>query len=73
MVQLRVSEILIEKGLSRYWLCKRLGMHYVSFKKMLENNTDSIRFDTIDRLAKALDVPVSDLLVQVSDEKTSDE
>ena len=45
----------------------------MSFKKMLENNTDSIRFDTIDRLAKALDVPVSDLLVQVSDEKTSDE
>ncbi len=43
------------------------------FQKMLENNTDSIRFDTIDRLAKALDVPVSDLFVQVSDEKASDE
>ncbi len=75
MVRLRVSEILTEKGLSRYWLCKRLGMHYVSFKKMIENNTDSIRFDTIDRLAKILDVQISDLLIQLPDEnpKTSDQ
>ena len=65
MVQLRVDELLKEKGLSRYWLCKRLGMHYVSFKKMVENNTDSIRFDTLDRLSTVLEVPVSDLLIQV--------
>ena len=67
MVQLRVEEILGEKGLSRYWLCKRLGMHYVSFKKMIENNTDSIRFDTLDRMAKALDVSVGELLIQIPD------
>ena len=67
MVHLRVEEILSEKGLSRYWLCKRLGMHYVSFKKMIENNTDSIRFDTLDRMAKALDVTVGELLIQIPD------
>lgn len=65
MVQLRVEEILSERGLTRYWLCKRLGMHYVSFKKMIENNTDSIRFDTLDRLSTILDVSVGELLIQI--------
>ena len=65
MVQLRVEQILCERGLTRYWLCKRLGMHYVSFKKMIENNTDSIRFDTLDRLSTILDVSVGELLIQI--------
>lgn len=65
MVQLRIIEILEQKGHSKYWLCKQLGMHYVSFKKMIENNTDSIRFDTLDRLATILEVPVSELFIQI--------
>lgn len=57
-VILRVDDILKEKGKTRYWLCKRMEMHYVSFKKMVENETSSIRFDTLARLSEILDVPV---------------
>lgn len=60
-VILRVDDILKEKGKTRYWLCKRMEMHYVSFKKMVENETSSIRFDTLARLSEILDVPVGDL------------
>ncbi len=45
MVKLRVEEILKEQGKARYWLNKRMEMHYVSFKNMIENNTNSIRFE----------------------------
>jgi putative transcriptional regulator len=65
MIQLNVDAILKNKGLSRYWLCKRLGMHYVSFKKMVENETTSIRFDTLDKLATYLDVPIGDLFIHI--------
>ena len=65
MVKLRVIEILEEKGKTRYWLDKQLGMHYVSFKKMIENHTDSIRFDTLDNLSKILEVPVGDLFEKI--------
>ena len=61
MVKLRINDILQEQGKSRYWLNKQLGMHYVSFKKMIENNTDSIRFETLDKLSTILNVPVGDL------------
>ena len=60
-VRLRVLDILEEQGKTKYWLCKRLEMHYVSFKKMVNNETNSIRFDTLARLSDILEVPVGDL------------
>ena len=35
---------------------------------MIENNADSIRFETLDKLAKILNVPIGDLLEQIPDE-----
>lgn len=61
MVKLRILEILEEQGKTRYWLNKRMDMHYVSFKKMIENQTDSIHFDTLDKLSTLLNVPIGDL------------
>ena len=61
MIKLRVLEILQEKGKTKYWLCKRMEMHYVSFNKMVNNETASIRFDTLSRLSNILEVPVGDL------------
>lgn len=69
MIKLRVSEILEKKNKSKYWLAKNLGMHYVSFNKMINNKTTSIRFDTLDRMASILEVPVGDLFIQIEDEK----
>ena len=68
MIRLRVLEVLEEQGKTKYWLCKRLGMHYVSFNKMVNNQTLSIRFDTLDRMATLLDVTPGELLEQVSDD-----
>ena len=72
MVRLRVLEILEEQGKSRYWLNKRMEMHYVSFKNMIENNTNSIRFETLDKLSKILNVPVSELFEQKDENTTND-
>ena len=66
MVKLRILEILEQKNKSRYWLNKQLGMHYVSFKKMIENDTDSIRFETLDKLSSILNVPVGELFEQTN-------
>lgn len=68
MLRLRIEDILIQKGKSKYWLSKQLGMHYVSFKKMIENETTSIRFDTLERLCKILEVHVGDLFEQIDDD-----
>lgn len=68
MVRLRVIEILKEQNKTRYWLCKHMDMHYVSFKKMIENDTNSIRFETLNKLSNLLNVPVGDLFEKIDDE-----
>lgn len=71
MIRLRVLEILEEQGKTRYWLNKRMNMHYVSFKKMIENQTDSIHFETLDKLSTLLDVPIGDLFEKTDTDKKS--
>lgn len=68
MLKFRIIEILDKKQKSKYWLCKQLSMHYVSFKKMIENDTTSIRSDTLERLSMILEVPVGELFEQTNDD-----
>lgn len=72
MVKLRVVEILKEQNKTRYWLSKHMEMHYVSFKKMIENETTSIHFDTIDKLSTLLNVPVGELFEKIDDTPNSE-
>lgn len=72
MLKLRVLEILEEQQKTKYWLCKRMEMHYVSFKKMVENETDSIRFETLDKLSTILNVSVGELFSQTSGDSETD-
>lgn len=67
MVKLRILEMLEEQNKTKYWLCKNMGMHYVSFKKMVENETASIRFDTLEKLSELLGVPIGDLFSQAEE------
>lgn len=68
MVQLRVLEIWDEQGHTHYWLQKQLGgMCYRNYMNMVTCSTQSIRFETLDKLSKILNVPVGDLFVQIND------
>lgn len=65
MVQLRVLEILEDKGKTKYWLFKQMGMsNYNHFKKIIEKQTSSIKFDTLIKLSQILEVPVGELFKQ---------
>lgn len=66
MVRLRILEILNEQNKSKYWLCKRLEMSYRNFNNMVNGQTSSIRFDTLDRISTLLEVPVGELFEQSS-------
>lgn len=68
MIKIRILDILNEQGKTKYWLCKRLGMHYVSFNKLVNNETNSIRFDTLDRISTLLNVSTGELFEYRPDE-----
>ena len=68
MVQLRILTILQEQGHTKYWLYKRMDMlSFRNFKNIVENETSAIRFETLDKLSRILNVPVGELFEQTED------
>jgi len=68
LVKLRIEEILKEKKMTKYQLNKKLGMCYRNFNNIVTNQITSIKFETLEKISKALDVPVGDLFEQTEDE-----
>lgn len=73
MIRLRILQILDEQNHTKYWLYKRMDMlSYRNFKNIVENETSSIRFETLDKLSRILNVPVGDLFERTEEERGSD-
>lgn len=69
MIRLRITKILDEQGHTKYWLYKRMDMlSYRNFKNIVENETSAIRFETLDKLSRILNVPVGELFEQTEDD-----
>jgi DNA-binding Xre family transcriptional regulator len=74
MVRLRILDILEEQEHTKYWLYKRMDMlSYRNFQNIVENKTSSIRFETIEKLSRILEVPIGDLFEQLEDTETETE
>lgn len=54
MVYLKIDEILKTKEKTKYWLSKKMESNYRTINNMIEKETISIRFDTIDKLCEIL-------------------
>ena len=60
-VHFRIDEILKEKGKTRYWLYMQLGLSYQNFKRILENQTSSIKFENLKTICDILECTPNDL------------
>ena len=68
MLRLRVLDILEEKGHSKYWLYKRMDMSYQNFNRMVLNETNSIRFENLEKLSVLLECSLDDLFQIIENE-----
>ncbi|MDO4315315.1 MAG: helix-turn-helix transcriptional regulator [Oscillospiraceae bacterium] len=61
MVKLDVLNLLERKGKTKYYLYKQLGMSYQNFNKMVNNQTKSIRYESIEAHCQLLDCTPNEL------------
>ena len=61
MIKLKVLDLLQQKGHTKYWLYKQLGMSYQNFSKMVNNQTKSIRYENIETICLLLECTPNDL------------
>lgn len=66
MIKLNVTELLKQKGKSKYWLFNELNnvgtISYSNFNAMVTQKTSSIKYENIEKLCKILECEVSDLI-----------
>lgn len=67
MIELKIDEMLEEKGRSAYWLAKETGVTEAAIWRLRHGKTSAIRFDTLEAICTALDCEPGDLIVMVKD------
>ena len=67
MLKLRVLDILKSKEKTKYWLYNQLNMSYQNFNKMVNNETKSIRYETLSLLCEILECTPNDLFAVTED------
>ncbi len=68
MIKLNALALLEQRGKTKYWLYKQLGMSYQNYNKMILNETKSIRYETLDAMCGIFECTPNDLLVYDEDE-----
>ncbi|WP_069803451.1 helix-turn-helix domain-containing protein [Thermogemmatispora onikobensis] len=69
MLRLRVREVADAKGISRTRLSQRPKISYSVIKEIFRDSYRVIKTDTLQRLAAALRVPVTELIEEVPEEQ----
>lgn len=60
-MKLRILDILKEKEKTKYWLYIQLGLSYQNFNKMVNNQTNGIKFENLQSLCDILECTPNDL------------
>ncbi|MBR2871329.1 MAG: helix-turn-helix transcriptional regulator [Clostridia bacterium] len=60
-MKLRIKEILDLKGKTKYWLYIQMGLSYQNFNKIINNQTNGIKFENLKTLCDILECTPNDL------------
>lgn len=63
----RIKEVLEQKGIKQTWLAEQLGKSYNIVNGYVQNGHQP-RLEVLYDIAKILDVPVKELLIEIKDE-----
>ena len=61
MLSLKINKILEEQNKTPYWLGKQTGISQNNILKICNGETSTIRFDTLEKICKALNCSINDL------------
>lgn len=64
MIQLQIKELLKKQKKSKYWFVKNMEGGYQSLTRLMNNETASIKFETLEKMCDIFDCEISDILVK---------
>jgi putative transcriptional regulator len=71
VIEVRIEQLLDERGKTFYWLAKETDISYTSLWRLRHGEAKSISFDRLERICHALECEPGDLLVLKDDARVS--
>lgn len=72
MIQLKVKELLKKRRKSKYWFIKNMEGGYQSLSRMMDNQTSSIRFETLEKMCELFDCEIGEIIVRKKGNKKNE-
>ncbi|MDK8193846.1 helix-turn-helix transcriptional regulator [Paenibacillus sp. UMB7766-LJ446] len=69
MIKIHLSRIMGEKRINIADLSRQTGLHRNGIAKLYNEETDGVKFDTLNRICEALDCEIQDIIEFIKDEK----
>lgn len=64
-IELRLNEILVQRGIKRYYLAKSTNTRFEVIDKWCKNNVEKLDLDVLARICYALDCTPSDIIKHI--------
>ncbi|MGX2959514.1 helix-turn-helix domain-containing protein [Peribacillus sp. JNUCC 23] len=72
MIKVHLSRVMGERKLKISDVSKMTGLHRNGITKLYNEETDGIKFDTLDKLCEALDCEITDLIERIKQKTPTD-
>ena len=69
MIQIRLDELLKERGRTFYWLAKETGISHTTLWRLKKDRAVGINFATLERISLVLNCQPGDMLRLVNEKK----
>jgi putative transcriptional regulator len=67
MIEMRLDDMLAKRGRTAYWLAKETGIQHAQLWRIRAGRSGAIKYDTLEKMCRALDCQPGDLLVLIDD------
>lgn len=64
MIQLQIKELLKKQKKTKYWFVKNMEGGYQSLTRLMNNETSSIKFETLEKMCDIFNCKISDIVVR---------
>jgi len=64
MIQLQIKELLKKQKKTKYWFVKNMEGGYQSLTRLMNNETSSIKFETLEKMCDIFNCEISDIVIR---------
>ncbi|MCB2299613.1 helix-turn-helix transcriptional regulator [Clostridium tagluense] len=62
MIRVNINKILEQKNKTAFWLSKETKIGYNNLKKLVDNETNAVKFENLEIIADVLECKIEDIL-----------